>query len=235
MAERGTASPCLLETVSGKASFNSSSRPSPTGLLSRQRSISSRGSSSASTRPPATPSPLATPARNGSNTTGRRDPRPLSSSSGLLGSSTPGGHIARDGVGARLTEREEGGTTLSGLRSGSAGTPSFRRTLPRAEVVTPGSSDRSVASAVEANYEMEGLKRREGSGRRGVLPARRRAAEAYLSGGITSKMDQSRIADGGSGGGASGCDGQRNRAPTEEWRVAGGWGEGNDGHAPAWR
>lgn len=77
----------------------------------------------------------------------------------------------------------------------------------------------------------------ESLGRRGVLPARRRAAEAYLSGGIiTKEMGHTRIED-GDGGGAS-CRGGHssvNRAPAEEWRVAGGWGEENDGHAPAWR
>eukprot|EP00752_Nemacystus_decipiens_P008031 g7177.t1 len=227
--ERGTARPRLLEEVAGKPSSSSSSRASPTGLLPRQRSISSRGSNSSSTRPPATPSPLATPARNSSNTPGRRDPRPLSSYSGLLGSSTPGSGIARDGVGVGLTGREEGDTTPSARRSGSAGAPSLRRTPPRAETVTPGSDERSVGPSAEESYG--GMER---SGRRGVLPARRRAAEAYLSGGITNKMGQTRIVADDGGGGASDLDGQRNRAPTGEWRLAGGWGEANDGVAPAW-
>lgn len=67
-----------------------------------------------------------------------------------------------------------------------------------------------------------------------MLPARRRVAEAYLSGGITDGMGPTGVADGG-GSGASGRGGRMNRTPAEEWRVAGSWGEGNDGHAPAWR
>lgn len=224
-AERGTASPRFLEIVAGKPSSRSSSRASPTGLLPRHRSISSRGSSSASTRPPATPSPLATPARNSGNTPGRRDPRPTSSSSGLRASSTPGGGVSGVDVGVGLAGR---GTAHVG-RNGDSGTPSFRRTPSRAAAATSGSASRSVGSAVEVD-----LGETEGLGRRGVLPARRRMAEAYLSEGITYRMGQAGTEDGGAGGG-SGRGGRKNRAPAGEWRVAGSWGEGNDGPAPAWR
>eukprot|EP00903_Cladosiphon_okamuranus_P008560 g8214.t1 len=236
--ERGTASPRLLEIVAGKSSSSSSprlldivagksssssgTRASPTGLLPRQRSTSSRGSSGASARPPATPPPLATPARNGGNISSCLDSRPPSSSPGKLGSSTPGCSTARDGGDVGLAGRE------GGIRSGNTGTPSFRRTPSRAATTTPGSPGRSIGSVAKDNYgDMEG------SGGRGVLPARRRLAEAYLSGGITDEMGQTRIADGG-GGGTSDRGGHMNRAPAEEWRVAGCCGEQNGGHAPAW-
>lgn len=229
LAERGAPSPRLLEAVVGKPSSSLSNRASVAGLLPRQRSIPSRGSISSSTRPPTTPSPLATPERRSfiagtSNIAGRHGPGTPSSSSSptsvKIGSSSPGGGIGEDGVGADAVAKE--GRTASVGRTRTDNTRLFRRMLPQEAATTPGST-----TSDEVNCDEE-----KG---RGLLPARRRVSEALLPGGSSLEMGQVGVADGAASRAEGGAGGQMAPAPKEKWRVAGSLKQGQDKHAPAWR
>ncbi|CAN0474956.1 unnamed protein product, partial [Ectocarpus sp. 12 AP-2014] len=254
-AERGTPSPRLLEIVAGKPSSSSSSRASPTDTLQQQRSISSRGSRNSSSRPIATSSPFATPARRRSTgiivtCSNSRTPSSTSSTPRLP---TPDRVRVRDGSPARSVGRRDdvAVTRAIGESSTPLGKPgtgditSVCRTPSQAataEATTPSCKPRRTTSSMAggglaADAHENTRNEPKGTGRKGggLLPARLRASKLSSSSGRTREVGHTEIAE---DGGDSGTDGEGHgqiaREPPAEWRVAGNWNGRQEKPAPAW-
>ncbi|CAM9243736.1 unnamed protein product [Ectocarpus fasciculatus] len=258
--ERGTPSPRLLEIVAGKPLSSSSSRASSTGTLRQQRSISSRASRNSSSRPVATSSPLATPARRRSTgtvvtCTNSRTPSSTSSTPRLP---TPDRGSVRDGSSARLVGKIDGVTVARAIggsstplgKTGMGDITSVCRALSRAataEAGTPSCTPRRTPSSmagggVAAGADENTRDEPKGTGRKGgdLLPARLRASKASLSSSRTREVGHTEVAEdggdrgeGGEGDGRIG-DGRIARGPPAEWRVAGNWNGRQEIPAPAW-